>query len=96
MIIDVTGFGWSGSGAVLDLLEEYDDVCFPQTKSDMPWEFTFLQCVDGIADLEWHLMHMHRRIFDSDKAFRRFWALAERLCKHPLYRYESIFDGQFL
>ena len=62
MIIDVTVIGWSRSGAVLDLLEV--SVCFPQTKSSKPLEFTFLQCVDGIADLEWHLMSMHRRIFE--------------------------------
>ena len=96
MIIDVTGFGWSGSGAVLDLLREYNDVYDPTPyKNGKPWEFTFLQCVDGIADLEWHLMTIHRRIFDSDIALNRFLALARKLCKHPLYRYESIFGGQF-
>lgn len=68
MIIDITGFGWSGSGAVLDLLSEYDNVITP----DSNMEFSILHNVDGIMDLEYKLSHKHCRILDSDIAIKRF------------------------
>ena len=68
MIIDITGFGWSGSGAVLDLLSEYDNVI----KLDNTMEFSILHIVDGIMDLEYKLSYKHCRFLDSDIAIKRF------------------------
>lgn len=92
MIIDVTGFGWSGSGAYFDLLREYDNVILPQGyRSDN--EFQFLYIVDGLADLEYKLMHKHCRIFDSDYAIRRFLKMAKSLGES--YSYKLLFNGNF-
>lgn len=50
MILNVCGFGWSGSGAYIDLLREYEETEFP---TDKDWEVTFLWVSDGIIDLEY-------------------------------------------
>ena len=73
VIYDITGFGWSGSGAVIDLLREYDDVQVSKEK-----EFAFLYNVDGIKDLEYKLLEKHCRIFDSDVAIKRFLYLIKK------------------
>jgi len=72
MIIDITGFGWSGSGAIIDLLSEYDDV---QVLKGI--ELSLLYNVDGIKDLEYKLLEKHSRVFDSDVAIKRFLHLIE-------------------
>ena len=76
MIVDVTGFGWSGSGAVHDLLREYDDVHFASFDD---FEFTLLWMVDGIADLEYKLCEKHCRYGDSDRAISRFLEINKKL-----------------
>ncbi len=93
MIVDVTGFGWSGSGAVHDLLREYDDVQFAAFHYD--WEFTLLWMVDGISDLEYKICSKHSRFFDSNAAIKRFVVLTEALEKEPALHYDEIFKGSF-
>lgn len=93
MIVDVTGFGWSGSGAVHDLLREYDDVHFASYEFD--WEFTLLWMVDGIYDLEHKICEKHCRYSDSDKAISRFLHLVSALDSTPAMGYNKIFNGQF-
>lgn len=92
MIVDVTGFGWSGSGAVHDLLREYDDVQFASFDD---FEFTLLYQVDGIADLEYKLCQKHCRYGDSDKAISRFLTLVKALEDTKGFKYNELFKGQF-
>lgn len=93
MILDITGFGWSGSGAVHDLLREYEDVCF--AAYDYDWEFTLLWTVDGIFDLENKLCYKHSRFVDSNAAIKRFIRLTEALSKEPILHYNTIYRGEF-
>lgn len=74
MIIDITGFGYSGSGAYLDLLKEYSETEFPWPEE---FEMSILHNVDGIMDLEYKLKKKHCRIFDSDVAIKRFLHLVK-------------------
>lgn len=90
MVVDVTGFGWSGSGAVHDLLREYKDVDF---KYD--GEFTILWSVDGIYDLEEKLCHKHCRFADSNMAIKRFLSLIKAYETEPLLPYHRFFRGNF-
>lgn len=92
MIIDITGFGWSGSGAVHDLLREYDDVHFASFED---FEFTLLWMVDGIADLEYKLCDKHCRCYDSEKAIQRFLDLTKKLECTKSFKYKEIFHGEF-
>ena len=92
MIVDVTGFGWSGSGALHDLLREYDDVHFASFED---FEFTLLWEVDGIADLEYKLCDKHCRYGDSDKAIQRFLSKAKSLEDIKCFRYKELFHGDF-
>lgn len=92
MILDVTGFGWSGSGAVHDLLREYDDVLFASFED---FEFPLLYQVDGIADLEHKLCKKHCRYGDSDYAIRRFLKMVKLLEETESFKYKELFEGQF-
>lgn len=93
MILDITSFGWSGSGAYHDLLREYDDVEFPY-KED--WEFDLLWAVDGIYDLEEKLCHKHCRVYDSDLAVSRFLNLIKKYCSVDFLGYNKVFDRKWL
>ena len=93
MVIDVTGFGWSGAGAVHDLLREYDDVQF--AAYDFDWEFTLLWSVDGIYDLEHKLCEKHCRFVDSNAAIKRFMRLVKALEKSKYLNYDKVFKGDF-
>lgn len=66
MVIGLCGFGYSGSGAVYDLLREYSGMTI--TKD---CEMSFLYRPDGITDLQYHLFHP-ARFFSSDYAIKRF------------------------
>lgn len=92
MIVDVTGFGWSGSGAVHDLLREYDDVHFA---SFADFEFTLLWMVDGIADLEYKLCDKHCRYGDSDRAISRFLDINKKLENTNSFGYKELFKGNY-
>ncbi len=88
MILDITSFGWSGSGAYHDLLREYNDVEFPY-KGD--WEFDLLWAVDGIYDLEEKLCHKHCRVYDSDLAISRFLNLVKKYNDDDFLGYNKVF-----
>jgi hypothetical protein len=66
MIIGACGFGSTGSSAVCDYLMEFGNV---QVLDRI--EFTWVSCVDGLIDLEYHLMHPHNRTADSISAIGR-------------------------
>ncbi len=67
MIIGVNGFGFSGSGAVLDLLKEYSDV---SVFDDC--EMSICYYPDGILDLDYHLNECFNRYMNSDAAIYNF------------------------
>lgn len=68
MVIGVCGFGYSGSGAVVDLLKEYDGIKYP---SEADIEFSFLYRPDGLTDLMYHVNNPCR-YFAADVAVERF------------------------
>ncbi len=83
-IISISGFGYSGSGAVKDLLSEFDEISIPSS-----FEFQILYFPDGISDLDYHLNISFSRFYDSDLAINRFL----NLCKKMDVDYESTFHG---
>lgn len=67
MIIGSCGFGATGSSVFTDLLREYDDVQVYDT-----FEFVLPYRVDGLQDLEFHLMRQPVRQISGDYAIKRF------------------------
>lgn len=90
MILDITSFGWSGSGAYHDLLREYDKTEYPY---EGDWEFSLLWMVDGIYDLEDKLCHKCCRVYDSDIAIQRFLSIAKILSNSSMIGYNNIFKS---
>lgn len=82
MIIDITSFGWSGSGAYEDFLRGYPEIEF---LCENDWETRFLWDVDGVYDLEQKLCGKTCRVFDSDMAVQRFLRYAKMAGKHAYY-----------
>lgn len=66
MVVGLCGFGYSGSGAVFDLLLEYTGL-----RVSKDCEMSFLYRPDGLTDLHYHLTHP-ARFFSSDYAIKRF------------------------
>lgn len=96
MIVDVTGFGWSGSGAIHDLLREYDDAQFLAVDwRHVDLEFTILWEPDGIYDLEHKLCYKHCGTGDSNIAIKRFLQLVKAQNKTPFLHYDTQFNGQY-
>lgn len=77
MIIGVSGFGETGSGAVLDYLKEFNSIT---VKDDL--EFTYLTTVDGLLYLERALMSPYGRTADSIWGIKRFLEVVDRLKSH--------------
>lgn len=92
MILDITGFGWTGSGAVSDFVREYSEIESP--KGEYEWEFTLLHSVDGIADLEHKLCDKHVRVYDSEIAIRRFLHLCKVFNNNESFGYSSLLKGK--
>ena len=67
MIIGACGYGATGSSVVTDLLREYDNV---QVYDD--FEFVLSYRVDGLQDLEYHVMKQYAKNETSDYAIKRF------------------------
>ena len=67
MIIGVCGLGYTGSGAVKDLLLEYEDIQFKDLG-----EFSLCYYPDGLEDLRFHLNKATYRFLSSDVAIKRF------------------------
>lgn len=85
MIISVSGLGFSGSGAVLDLLKEYDGFII---KRD--FEYSFLYYPDGIIDLDYHINQVPIRYMSSDAAIYRFSKMMLKKNKHKCLRQTKI------
>lgn len=67
MIIGACGYGATGSGAIFDFLREFDDI---QVKSEAEFKYTYQ--VDGLQDLEYHLMKQYAKNASGDMAIKRF------------------------
>lgn len=67
MIIGACGYGATGSSAVKDLLKEFSNVQVLDRAESM---FAFK--VDGLQDLEFHLMKQYSREISGDIAIKRF------------------------
>lgn len=94
MNICITGFGWSGSGALFDMLREYDDVQIIDCNG-CDFEFYLLSDPDGIRTLDYHLNYVHNRI-NSYRAINRFFKLTEAFSKAKFLHYDVVFKGQFM
>lgn len=66
MVVGVCGLGYTGSGAVMDLLSEYDGI-----NVDNKIEFTFSYEPDGLEDLVYDIENPSR-FFKCDVAISRF------------------------
>ena len=90
-LISCASYFGSGSSALTDLVSEYEGV-----RSLADYEFRFVHDIDGIADLEYHLVDCHNR-HNSGHALKRFWKLCQ--FNHGtgfIQRYEPFFGGNYL
>lgn len=70
-LVSCASYYGSGSSAVTDLIGEYKGV-----KSFTDYEFRFIHDIDGLMDLEYHLV-MNPNRHNSGHALKRFWRLAQ-------------------
>lgn len=77
MIIGICGYGYTGSGAILDLLKEYDG--FSQLNDD--YEFVLPYYPDGLINLENNLIRFPSRFMSSDIAIMRFEKFIKKYSK---------------
>lgn len=75
MIIGVCGFSWSGSGAVLDYLMEYDHIQIYNR------ELTITFFPDGLSDLDFQLNENCAKFLSSTVAIPRFEKMVNRVLK---------------
>ncbi len=89
-LISCASYYGSGSSAITDLIGEYEGV-----KSLTEYEFRFIHDIDGIMDLEYHLVINPNR-HNSGHALKRFLKLSEFNSGTWFdKRYERFFDGQY-
>lgn len=89
-IITCASYYGTGSSAVTDYVTEFNTV-----KSLGDYEFRFLHDMDGIADLEYHLVENHNR-HNSGHALKRYKKLVDFYAGNRFVcRYEPYFNGQW-
>lgn len=93
MIVSVSGFGWSGSGAVIDMLKEYSDIEVAFDGYNVDPEFILLAENDGIRDLEYHLIETPCRL-QSSLSLKRFLRLVKSYNK--FMKVNDVFDGKLI
>lgn len=87
-IIGVCGYGYTGSGAVIDLLKEYSSInCFDD------FEFSLVYIPDGVLDLDYHLNEQPCRFMSSDVAITRFIEMIKK--RNRENGYERATNGNF-
>lgn len=91
-IVSVSGFGWSGSGAVIDLLSEYDDIEVLKYDKGDTTEISIICEKDGIYDLDAYLNSRCCR-FQSSEAISAFRDLIDFHVKKR--GFENIFNGKY-
>lgn len=90
-IISCASYYGSGSSAITDLVSEYLGV-----KSLSEYEFRFIHDMDGIMDLEYHLVTNHNR-HNAGHALKRFLRLSNFNAGTWFNkRYEPFFNGHYL
>lgn len=67
MIIGCCGYGATGSSVITDLLKEFDDIQVYDS-----FEFWLTYRVDGLEDLEYHLIKQYAKGTSCDYAIKRF------------------------
>ena len=75
MNLGVCGLGNTGSFAVIDLLREFDEVCYNSSMH----EFSIIYTPDGILDLYYHIVESPSRFQSSDIAIYRFEKLVRNI-----------------
>ena len=80
MIVGISGYGFSGSGAVIDLLSDYSTV-----KIASESEISFIYKPDGIDDLKRALVDEPVRYYACDSAIRRFMQYMKRSSRELNY-----------
>ena len=78
--IGICGFGYSGSGAVVDLLKNNPSVNYLDIG-----EFTLTYIPDGLKDLRYNLFDNCSRFFSPDVALIRFKKRIYLYCKEKAY-----------
>ncbi|MGI5110418.1 sulfotransferase family protein [Treponema putidum] len=86
-IITCTGYGFTGSSAATNIIEEFENV----KSLDAGFECTFLHEPDGIRDLETALKEGHR--LKVDMAVKRFLRLVNIL--NSQVEFQKYFNGNF-
>lgn len=79
MIIGICSYGGTGSSAVVDLLKEYKEL---QVLGNAEFQYSFQ--VDGLEDLEYHLLKQYSRHMSGDIAIHRFLDSTISWAKTPL------------
>ncbi len=72
MVIGACGYGATGSSVISDLLQEYEDVQVYDT-----FESWMSYRVDGLEDLEYHLMKQYTKGESCDAAIKRFLRISK-------------------
>ena len=90
-VITCASYYGCGSSAVTDLISEYEDV-----KALTNYEFRFIHDIDGISDLEHHLIDNPNR-HNSGHALKRFKKLMKfNAGRSFCQRYEPFFPKSIL
>tara|TARA_B100000925_G_scaffold217246_1_gene166222 strand:+ start:6063 stop:7037 length:975 start_codon:yes stop_codon:yes gene_type:complete len=88
MIVDVSGYSYSGKGAVVDILRDFPALQVHKKE----FEFLLIRATDGLLDLRSHIIDNPSEI-RVDMAIKRFINLSKNLSSKPtsLFRPLSIF-----
>lgn len=89
-ILTCASYYGTGSSAITDYITEFSTV-----KSLGEYEFRFLQDIDGISDLQYHLTENHNR-HNSGHALKRYKKLVDfQAGNRIIHRYEPFFNNQW-
>ena len=88
MIIGVSGYGYTGSGAVFDYLKERPDCDYIEE------EFVVAYMPHGLQDLEYHLTEKVSRYYSSDAAIKDFLRTIKKM-NSPRSAYRSHMGNEF-
>ncbi|MFI3201044.1 MAG: hypothetical protein R3Y54_05895 [Eubacteriales bacterium] len=91
--LSVAGYGWSGSGALMDLLREFDTI------GEFDMELRILRDPNGVIDLEYQMVERWDAL-NVDIAIKEFLSLAKKMArKRTKFKIggelDELFDGQF-
>jgi hypothetical protein len=78
MIVDISGYSYSGKGAVMDLLRDFPQLHVHQKE----FEFLLIRATDGLLDLRTSFIDNYSEI-RIDMAIRRFLLLIHNLSSEP-------------